>query len=339
MTDPIAALQHWFDDPERAVVQPVATGGFSGAEVWRVEYAGEVLALKKWPGKISSERVAAIHDFQRGVVRLGFPAPKLRRSPLRNTAATINGSVWELARWMPGAADYWTNPTPQKLAAALSTLARLHASTAPLIPANISWMPKHGPSPALRRRGTRLEELLAGDLRRLTNIVRSAPPGPRSTIARGALELVEKVASRLANVAPRWWDEPLPMGWCLRDIWHDHILFTGDEVTGILDFGAVGFDAPAGDVARLLGSLVGDDAEGWRTGLAAYEAVRPLSSIEREAVAFFDSSGTVLSAVNWVHWLFRDPSALAPNVDRAAAFARLERLIGRLRYLAQKQPV
>ena len=64
---------------------------------------------------------------------------------------------------------------------------------------------------------------------------------------------------------------------CLRDIWHDHVLFTGDKVTGMIDFGAVDIDTPATDIARLVGSLVGDDAAGWQSGIAAYSDVRPLT--------------------------------------------------------------
>ena len=72
----------------------------------------------------------------------------------------------------------------------------------------------------------------------------------------------------LSNIA-------LPVQPCIRDIWHDHVLFTGDEVTGIIDFGAMDIDTPATDVARLLGSLVGDDEAGWRTASSAYSADSP----------------------------------------------------------------
>lgn len=42
---------------------------------------------------------------------------------------------------------------------------------------------------------------------------------------------------------------------CIRDIWHDHVLFDGDRVTGLIDFGAMQIDTPATDIARLVGSL------------------------------------------------------------------------------------
>jgi hypothetical protein len=80
--------------------------------------------------------------------------------------------------------------------------------------------------------------------------------------------------------------------------------------------------------------MVGDDRDGWRLGLEAYESVKPLSASERDAVPFFDSSGVVLSTVNWVHWMFRDPAVLPATLDPAAVRKRLERLVTRLRTLA-----
>ena len=57
---------------------------------------------------------------------------------------------------------------------------------------------------------------------------------------------------------------------CLVDVWHDHVLFTGEEVTGVVDYAAMRLDVPHADLARLLGSLVEDDEAGWRAGLEAY---------------------------------------------------------------------
>ncbi len=51
----------------------------------------------------------------------------------------------------------------------------------------------------------------------------------------------------------------VPIQPCIGDIWHDHILFLGDGVSGLVDFGGMRADTVAGDIARLLGSLVADD--------------------------------------------------------------------------------
>ena len=78
------------------------------------------------------------------------------------------------------------------------------------------------------------------------------------------------------------------------------MLFTGDEVTGIVDFGGVDIDTPATDIARLLGSLVGDDEAGWREGIAAYSAVRPLTADEELVAKALDTSGLIVAGCNWL---------------------------------------
>jgi homoserine kinase type II len=149
------------------------------------------------------------------------------------------------------------------------------------------------------------------------------------------LTLVKRLSPIELTRATRWHGVTLPLATCLRDIWHDHVLFTGDRVTGVIDFGAVAIGSPAADISRLLGSMVGDDRHRWELGLAAYESVRPLTDDEREAVRFFDSTGIVLSAANWLLWLYGPPAArLAGKFDRAAALNRFHTLIGRLRNLA-----
>ena len=64
-------------------------------------------------------------------------------------------------------------------------------------------------------------------------------------------------------------------------------------MSGLIDFGGMRADTVAGDIARLLGSLVADDADGWQTGLAAYDRRRPLSPDERRLVTAFDHSGVL----------------------------------------------
>jgi Ser/Thr protein kinase RdoA (MazF antagonist) len=119
-----------------------------------------------------------------------------------------------------------------------------------------------------------------------------------------------------------------PLQPCLRDIWHDHVLFTGDEVTGIIDFGGIDIDTPAVDVARLLGSLVGSEPPGWETGIDAYSAIRPLSSDERRAVTALDKSGTVLAGCNWIRWIYVEKRRFQ---NRSQVVTRFTRLLERLR--------
>ena len=109
---------------------------------------------------------------------------------------------------------------------------------------------------------------------------------------------------------------------CIRDIWHDHVLFQGDEVSGIVDFGALQSDHVACDISRLLGSLVGGDREDWTRGLAAYQVLRPLTADELMLVDAYDQSTVLLSGMNWIQWLaiegrvFEDEERVQNRLDQ-----------------------
>jgi Ser/Thr protein kinase RdoA (MazF antagonist) len=110
--------------------------------------------------------------------------------------------------------------------------------------------------------------------------------------------LEQRVPLRLAP----WVERPVPLQPCLCDVWHDHVLFEGAAVSGIVDYGSVKMDHVAVDLARLLGSL----SDGGRELLDAYDRVRPLSSEERELIAVLEETGTIIGAANWLRWLYRD---------------------------------
>jgi homoserine kinase type II len=148
--------------------------------------------------------------------------------------------------------------------------------------------------------------------------------------------LINKTAQGELTKAVHWRTVDLPRQRRLGDVHHDHVLFTGDKVTGVIDFGAADYDSPAGDAARLLGSLVGDDRDMWRQGLTEYCEVHPLSDVEVAAVEFFDSSGTVVSAANWILWLWGGAENRLQLSDYSRPLARLARLRERLRALAAR---
>jgi Ser/Thr protein kinase RdoA (MazF antagonist) len=118
---------------------------------------------------------------------------------------------------------------------------------------------------------------------------------------------------------------------CIRDIWHDHVLFTGDQVSGLVDFGGLRPDNVATDIARLLGSLAADDLDAWELGLASYDRVRALSSDERTLIAAFDRSTVLMGGLEWLDWIYLQSRAFP---DRAVVESRLDRAIERLARLA-----
>jgi Ser/Thr protein kinase RdoA (MazF antagonist) len=116
---------------------------------------------------------------------------------------------------------------------------------------------------------------------------------------------------------------PMPLQPCIRDIWHDHILFTDNRVTGIVDFGGVEIDTPATDIARLLGSLAGDEAGAWQSGLSAYSAVRPISHDELAAVLALDVAGTILAGCNWIGWIYNEDRQFEIRAQVLERFRRI----------------
>lgn len=331
-------LSYWIIDADKATAQPLDNAsGFSGAQLWRVAYRDRQFLLRKWPSQPLRERITGIHGFQQFLSLCGLPVPVPVPALATGQSVVLSDGVWELAPWMPGDADYWRDPRPAKLEAALRMLARVHLAAARIETIPNPLTPPVGEAPGMRRREDRLHNLLRVEFRDLSRAVERAPVGVERRIVEEALRLIERALPSQVDRSLAWRDRPLPLQMCLRDVWHDHVLFTGDNVTGLIDFGAIGFDSPMVDVARLLGSMVADNREGWRVGLAAYESVRPLNDDERQSVDYIDSSGTLLSANSWIVWLWPKPGERRPPVkDRAAALARLGRLVERLRVMVER---
>jgi len=318
---PVVGLPPW----EQLQMESLGgAGGFSGARFWRIHAAGITCCLRRWPAEHPSPvRLAFIHDvlrhvFQRGVSVVPVPVP----ADDGNSFAVVDGHLWELTPWLPGKADYRDDPSPARLQAALRTLARFHVAAA-TFPAG---EPNVAPSPGLRQRLEIIQRWLSGDCDRLATRITSGDWPALAERARRLLplfrDLAPAVQRRLAEAAP----VPLPGQPVLRDIWHDHVLFEGARVSGIVDFGAMRIDTVAGDVARLLGSLALDDENVWRAGLAAYESTRPLSAEERRAVTVFDRSTTLLSGMNWLRWIYLEGRVFD---DRRRVEARLDEILAR----------
>lgn len=123
-------------------------------------------------------------------------------------------------------------------------------------------------------------------------------------IARDLLWQFLQLAPRADRELERHANSFLVLQPCIRDIRAEHVLFTGDEVTGLIDYGALRMDTVVGDLVRLLGSLLGNDRAKWEVALAAYSAIRPLLPQERAMIPAWHRASVVLSAANWLDWLF-----------------------------------
>jgi homoserine kinase type II len=305
-----------------ASVEPLGNhGGFSGARLWRVPAAAGPLCLRAWPPHDPGpDRLSWLHGLMAAACRAGLRfVPAVR--PARGGATWVahGGRLWDLTAWMPGRADFRHNLSAVRLGAACSALARLHEVWARLAPAE-------GPGPGLRRRLEGAE----GWHRLVRSGWRPAfppSPDPIGPWAERAWRLLPGWMERVPDLLRPWAGRRLPLHPCLCDVWHDHVLFDGDRVSGLVDYGSVKVDHAAVDLARLLGSLAGEDSSAWACGLEAYAAVRPLSSDEQALTRALETTGTVLAAANWLRWLYHDNRTFE---DASAVAERLADLVRRL---------
>lgn len=296
-------------------------GGFSGAALWRIDGPAGSLCLRAWPPHETETRLHFRHRLMTLARQNSLPfVPAI--FPTLDGVSTVAqaGRLWDLTEWLPGRADFHERPSVTRLEAACTALAQLHAV----------WrnLPNTATGcPAVQRRMTFLEEwhgLLRSGWRPPAIITMNDPLRPIVERAWCVLpSAIEKVPQRLQ----RWQSGQPRLQPCVGDPWHDHLLFEGDHLTGLIDYGAVKVDHVAADLSRMLGSLVGNDAAGWQVGLQAYRRLAPLSAEEEELAHALDETGIILGVANWLRWLYEEKR---PFADRSAVAQRLTELVERL---------
>jgi Ser/Thr protein kinase RdoA (MazF antagonist) len=291
-------------------------GGFSGARIFRVESAGGDLCLRAWPPDMTAARLDWIHALMRRATGAGLQfVPRLLATTRGASFLRCADGYWELTSWMPG-----TVPVPTRLnvETAAVALARIHRA----------WCEaavRDAPCPAVERRLTMARDWQVP--------IASGwwpsrdPLDPALAPAEEAWAIVRHRLPELPALLEPWRHRPMPLQPCLCDVWHAHVLFTGERVTGLVDYGSCKVDHVAVDLARLLGSLAGDDTAMWTAGLDAYARERRLTDEERALAHDLDRSGVVVAAANWLRWLYRE-GRVCP--DRTAVAGRLQAIVERL---------
>ena len=228
---------------------------------------------------------------------------------------------------MPGTADFFPEMNPVKLDAAFKSLAEFHTAVADFFPNT-----QHAVSPTAEQR---LELLDQGvhDLPKLDDALnRGGKPqefvDAATQILAGFRRFHREIRSEIAQVATI--NSPLQP--VIRDIHAEHVLFEGERVSGIVDFGAMNIDSIAVDISRLLGSLAIDDANARRNAICAYESVRPLEAGQIHLVGAFDRASVILSGMNWLRWILLQGRTF-DYLSRV--LARLRVTCGRLRHLTR----
>ncbi len=318
-------------------VEPLGNrGGFSGAGIWRVVTVAGDFALRRWPrSALPRERILGLHRLLEHLRMSGF---KFVAVPLRTNDGTSlpHGIIddWQLEPWLPGVADFHANPTNERLRAAMAALAQWHLAAERFVPDadSAQWFASRAssPSPAVAER---LAILRAADSEQMDHMKKRIQQSKDSAIRERAghiLTLFQRGRASVVAELQLVHEVPVRLQPCLRDVWHDHVLFTGNEVTGLIDPSACRTESVASDLSRLIGSLVKDDRAAWDFALAEYQRHRPLTASELALVAVLDRSGVLLSGWTWLEWLYLERR---PFADADAVEKRLKQIVGRMETL------
>ena len=319
---PIISQYHGLD---AAQVEPLGgAGGFSGAKFWRITLGGAIavktqtletqqFCLRQWPAEHpTKEHLRWIHNLLAHTSQHGLKfVPVPIRNQAENSFCEYGGHLWEVSPWMPGRADFCETVDDAcrqtRLTNAMQALALWHNATATFQP------PTNETSRGIRSRRQRHQELCSGTLADLGRSVRDNRFAISPDIVSTATGLLDAFgnATDLSSKLDRVSNVAVSLQPCIRDIWHDHVLFTGDKVTGIVDFGAARVAAREGDVARLLGSLSRtaksdhQKEQLWAMGMSSYQATAN-QPIHAEMVQIWHLANVSMSGLQWVEWLFSE---------------------------------
>ncbi len=296
-------------------VEVFSRPGFSGATIFRVESSSGVWCCRCWgPNGPDISRLRWIHDLIRSVANLDFIA-KLRTTNQLATFIECDELLWEVTDWMPGNADFNEHSNASRMTSMVNSVFRLHES----FPLGAAF----GPSPAIASRAIacrRLAKLQQRAHECLFDLQSKAqvdckvrvhqflPMSEMSSLElhQTALSAIERLAPQLIAAANRYANCQFRLQPVLRDLWHDHVLFVDDIVSGIIDFGALQMDVRECDWARLIGSLRWNGQMCWVQSRDEIERQFPACDLDWDLIKWLHQTGTVFAWFNWLQWLFAE---------------------------------
>ncbi|MBL8888438.1 MAG: phosphotransferase [Planctomycetaceae bacterium] len=271
------------------------------------------------------------------------PIPS-RHSP--TAVVEMAGRYWQLEPWATGQNDFHAAPTRQRLASVMNGLARLHACWHSDVSVKLTenhigvWDGRVkgslGNSAGLRNRLAQMEQwrTSAIELFPRAKLALCRPTEFVSASTADWLLWIDQVeqywTAEFENCFRRlrlWESVPLRLGPILADVWSDHLFFLDEQLSTMIDYGAMRMDNAAADLSRCLSSLCGADSATREYAINCYQAQRILTETEIAAIEVYDETSRLLGPFHWLRWLFIEQK-VAPS----------ERLLRRLQSLLWGQP-
>ncbi|MFP6588218.1 MAG: phosphotransferase [Pirellulaceae bacterium] len=297
-----------------------SAGGFSGAEFWKITTGANQYCLRRWPNsKPTRSQADVIYPTLEYVRRhadlpLAFPIQTVHGEPL----CRVDNARWELSRWMPGEPIAETEINDNQLRAAARALAEFHNTTS-------SLSQQQRASPAIDFRSTMIDRLWATQFEQLQG-TQDAAGVVDSGVKKMLLDQFRYQAHALRQQLELLRSVPVLLIPIIGDIWSDHVLFNNDEVSGIVDFGAMKLESPCLDIARLFGSYADYSPEALRRGISYYGEFRELNDLDLGLIELYDRGYVILAGIQWLIWIELEQRIF---LDNESVRQRLHRLVRR----------
>lgn len=302
-------LQHYVLPEVLGVDYLGGNGGFSGAQLWKLGTAEGNYCLRRWPlSHPNRERLEWINLVLVHTAGMGcefIPAPLETKSGQRFISA--GGFFWEVTKWMEGIACFKEDPNEARLTQVAESLAKFHLASAQV---NLGFEKS-------RNLNTRYDAMVAS-ASLIAEIGQCSEAGLPDYIYRLRALVVGLGVSHIKRITANL--EPLrgvvfPVQPVVRDIWHDHLIFCGNELSGLVDFGAMQMDNVACDLSRALGSIVPEERSRWECAIEAYSQFRPLTHQEIDLIYVLDQPSAFLGALNWLKWILIEQRAFESEAN------------------------
>ena len=288
---------------DRVVGARPVSGGFSGAEVYRViDGDGRTFAVRRWPTGVDGDHVDAVHRRQFDWTPWTLPPTRLSDGSTRRTDA--DGRHWDATPWSDGT-PLSDDADSAAIVDAVAVIGRFHRET--------------GDIRSARGRSSTIAARVAGR-RTLDGAIRAASESGSDDPVSCLLRRGGAAASRRIERLRRFDDAAVRV--CPRDLHREHLLLRpgdGHPPAHIIDLDAAAPDRPESDVARYLGSFPDVAAE------ANDPTVR--RAVEAHGGGLdLDLVAELMHATDWIamaRWWMRLRSD--PPADRVSAAERMNR--------------
>ena len=318
------------------------SGGFSGARVWKVqcrEGLQYAIRLTDCTEVAEIDRRNELCEWMAAAFAGGLTCVPAPLKPIAGGLIGACGSfqcrgyllqdaagLWQMEPWMPGE-SLRGSPTATQLSEALGVLSRIHLSGRVLAVSSsspVSLRVHVAASPGINRRLKIVLELLSGFLDRLQAMAIADSDRRFGRAAKRACDVLCSSLQRLHAMLVAESDVSVPLQPLLRDIWRPHVLYSGDRVTGVIDWNAAATDHVSMDATRLLRSWYRTDHECLRLAYYQFCDDRRMTHHERSLLRALDAANVLLSPVTWMRR--RYTGVLAGSVDESVC-SRFEELV------------